>query len=222
MATQPNQGSNGSTHTSDPGGESRARDLALQAREKAGAVADQYVERARSGVEDTMSRAASELGTVANALRQCGSDMAERENAMILPYVEQVADQVDRLSSFLENRRVDDLARDVEGFARRNPAVFLGACFGVGILAARFLKSRGDEMNRIGYNADSGFTPSYQTFDNRSVASAGAYDANSAASYTEPDRGTSYSGGGAAYSGELRGVQGSTDRTVGGNPDRNR
>jgi len=33
------------------------------------------------------------------------------------------------------------MARDLESFARRNPALFIGAAFGVGFLVARFLKS---------------------------------------------------------------------------------
>ena len=33
------------------------------------------------------------------------------------------------------------MARDLESFARRNPAIFIGAAFGVGFLVARFLKS---------------------------------------------------------------------------------
>src|SRR5688572_13547272 len=97
MATTPNQGttggalgdtsvssagaSTGSTYSSDndTGNETRARELALKARDKATEVASPYVDRAVSGLESTMVRAASELGSVANALRQCGSDMNSRE-----------------------------------------------------------------------------------------------------------------------------------------------
>ena len=268
MATSPNQGnagntaygttgassgaasSTGTTYTSDmdTGAESRTRDLALQAKEKAREVVEPYAERARSGIEDTMARAASELGTVANALRACGSDMNTRENAMILPYVEQVADQVDRLSSFLETRRIDDLARDAEAFARRNPAVFLGACFGVGILAARFLKSRQDGLSPrytdTGYNTSGGYNTarSYQTYDNRSASTDGGWVAYGEARYTEPASGGYTAGandrsgydaqrpsvdsgisgtGGAAYSGGFRGTEGTTDRTVDNSSTRN-
>ena len=197
----------GNTYTSDTdiGTETRARELATQARDKAKQMAEPYAERARSSIEDKMARAASELGTVANALRQCGSDMNTRENAMLLPYVEQAADQVDRLSSFLENRRIDDLARDAEAFARRNPAVFLGAMFGVGILAARFLKARPDPYAarltdsgyNTNYNTSSGYSAGtnssrgYQTSDNRSASSDGGWVAYGEATYVERDTGLS-------------------------------
>lgn len=202
-------GTTGTTGTSgaDIGQETRARELALQARERAGEFVGQYTDRARSGIEDTMTRAASELGTVASALRQC-SDQNTANNAMLLPYVNQVADQVDRLSQFLETRRVDDLARDVESFARRNPAVFLGACFGVGILAARFLKASRPESYGSTWSDSgaTGYQPSYNTVDNRSATSDGGWVAYGEATYTEPDN--TINGGGASYSGPLRGTQG--------------
>src|SRR5687767_9706757 len=238
MAIQPNQTAGGSasfgdggvsstagntgaglgsaTSDTDIGTETRARELALQARERAGEFVGQYKDRARSGVEDTMTRAANELGTVANALRQCASDANTRNDGMILPYVEQVADQVDRLSQFLETRRVDDLARDVEGFARRNPAVFLGACFGVGILAARFLKASrppgyGSTLSDTAYAGNTPYTPTYRTEDHRSATTDGGWVAYGEASYTEPEptrTNDMINGGGASYSGPMRGTQG--------------
>lgn len=178
------------TADTDIGTESRARELALQARERAGEFVGEYTDRARSGIEDTMTRVSSELGSVASALRQC-SDGNTSENAMLMPYVNQVADQVDRLSQFLETRRVDDLARDVEGFARRNPAVFLGACFGVGILAARFLKASrpdyGPAVTDNGYNAGYDTAAGYTSTDRRSATTDGGWVAYGEATYIEPE-----------------------------------
>jgi hypothetical protein len=39
------------------------------------------------------------------------------------------------------------MARDIEGYARRNPAVFLGVAFGAGVLLSRFLKAGTSEQN---------------------------------------------------------------------------
>jgi hypothetical protein len=182
--------------------------LKQEARDKAGEFVGRARERASSGIEDTMVRAASELGSVANALRQCGSDMSNREDAMLAPYLERVADQVERVSGFLESRSVNDLARDVQSFARRNPAVFLGACFGVGVLAARFLKSSRPQLP-VPYDQGP-YGESSIRFDQGTTGRVGYGEAT----YTEPastDRtandGFGSSGGG-AYSGPFRGTTG--------------
>lgn len=174
--------------------------LKAEVKEKAGEIVGRARERTTSRVEDTLVRAAGEMHTVASALRQCGTDLNTGRDGVLAPYVEQVADQVDRLSGFLETRSVDDLARDVQSFARRNPAVFLGACFGLGVLAARFLKSAPPPLP-VTY--DSG--PYGETFT-ASLERTGYGEAT----YTEPVTDTSYtpSGGGAAYSGPLRGTTG--------------
>ena len=51
-----------------------------------------------------------------------------------------------RLESFsrsLDGKDLDGVVRDVETFARRNPAAFLGSAVAIGFLASRFLKSSG-------------------------------------------------------------------------------
>jgi hypothetical protein len=150
-----NDASSGAVYsdTAAENGPSGTGRLKAEVKQQAAQLTSRARERATSGIEDTLSRAAGELHTVANALRQCGNDMNSDRDGVLTPYVEQVADQVNRLSGFLENRSVDDIAREVQGFARRNPAVFLGACFGIGVLAARFLKSSKPQLPVV-YQAD--------------------------------------------------------------------
>jgi hypothetical protein len=61
----------------------------------------------------------------------------------VAQYVEQAADRIEQFSSRLRDRDLGDLMRDADRFARRQPAVFIGAAFMVGVLAARFFKSSG-------------------------------------------------------------------------------
>jgi hypothetical protein len=63
-------------------------------------------------------------------------------------YGDSLAKQVEQVSTYLEQKDLRDVLKDVEGFARRNPAVFIGGAFALGILAARFLKSSGDSSSR--------------------------------------------------------------------------
>jgi len=63
-------------------------------------------------------------------------------------YTETLSQQVEKLSGYLERQDLSGLMSDVERFARRNPAIFLGGAFALGILAARFLKSSTPAPNR--------------------------------------------------------------------------
>ena len=151
MAIQPNDAFNtttgtGSSSTGMPGGlRDDNRDVKAQVQEKAEELMGRAGESARSRIDDGRHQAARELGSVASALKQCGTDIDHDRTAMLTPYINRVADQVERFSTYIDSHTPEDIARNVENFARRNPAVFLGSCFALGMVAARFLKaSRSD------------------------------------------------------------------------------
>jgi hypothetical protein len=61
---------------------------------------------------------------------------------------------------YLHGKDLDRIVGDVEHFARSQPLMFIGGAFGLGLLAARFLKSTpqaamGDGMNQWGQGSDS-------------------------------------------------------------------
>jgi glucan phosphorylase len=129
-----------------------AKDAAEEAQQKAGKLTDevksQAIEiteeakvQAKSVIEDRKDIAARELGSVAEAFRQTSSTLREQDQAMFAQYSNRVADQVERVSSYLEDRNLDDMIHDSEDFARRQPELFIGGAFTLGLLAARFLKS---------------------------------------------------------------------------------
>ena len=69
---------------------------------------------------------------------------------MVAAYTQGVADKIEQLASALRGRDLPQLARDVEQLARRQPALFIGGAFSVGLIAARFMKSsanRGAEQS---------------------------------------------------------------------------
>jgi hypothetical protein len=70
-----------------------------------------------------------------------GLDAATRGLAELM---DRAAEQVDRASDYLYENEVKDLVRDLEGFARRRPALFVGGSLAAGFLLARFLKSSGE------------------------------------------------------------------------------
>ncbi len=97
-------------------------------------------EQVQTHLDGQKTRAAESLSGVAQSLRTTSRQLTEAP-AGLGGFVQQAADHVDGLARYLENSEVGDLVDDVEDFARRSPAVFLGGAFVLGMLGARFLKS---------------------------------------------------------------------------------
>ena len=119
----------------------RSQEVARQGQQKASEYAEQGREQAKGQIATQKERASSELQGIAQALQQTGSQLREQDQGSIGQYAEQAADQVGRLSDFLSEKDSEELISEVEDFARNKPAVFLGAAFAAGAVAARFLKS---------------------------------------------------------------------------------
>ena len=129
--------------TSDPATTSKdsatnASSVLDQAKTVASNVAGQAKDLITHSVGDQQEKSAGDLGNVAKALRQTSKQL---DGNIASPYVGQVADQVDRAAEFLRTANVKEVVGSVESFARREPLLFLGGAFALGILGARFLKS---------------------------------------------------------------------------------
>ncbi len=96
---------------------------------------------ARSRIDSGRREAAYTLSSVASSLQQSGGQLRSDQQNLASDYVQRTADQIDRFARYVENKDVGEIVTDVEKFARERPAVFLGAAFALGIVAARFLKS---------------------------------------------------------------------------------
>lgn len=109
-------------------------------------------EKATAQLTSQKDKATSGLGTVAQAVRQSTQQLRNEQHDTLAGYVESAADQIDRLSRKLRDKDVGELFRDAQALARRQPAVFIGSAFALGLLGARFLKSssRPDEDDRRG------------------------------------------------------------------------
>lgn len=94
-----------------------------------------------SGVNTQKARAADGLGSVAQALRQSSNQLRSKDPGMPVQYISTAADRIERFSDYLRSSSVGDMMNEVEQFARRQPAVFIGGAMMLGLLGARFLKS---------------------------------------------------------------------------------
>ena len=100
-------------------------------------------DKAYEQIDSQKERATGTLGAVAGAVRNATQELRESGQTGLAGYVNRAADEIDRWTSRLRDQDLDDAVREVQQFARRKPAIFLGVAFGAGVLAARFFKSSG-------------------------------------------------------------------------------
>lgn len=123
-----------------------ARSLVDHAKETAGQAYDAVSDKAVTKLDEQKSTLSEGLSSVADSVRQVGQNLGSSQSGTGLTeaaakYSNTAAQKLEDVAGYFESRNVREMARDLESFARRNPAIFLGAAFGLGLLAARFLKS---------------------------------------------------------------------------------
>ncbi|HEX5828912.1 MAG TPA: hypothetical protein VFY23_15415 [Candidatus Limnocylindrales bacterium] len=183
--------------SSSSGSGDRLQDAASGVVDRVAGTAQQQV---GTQVNSQLSHGADVLGQVSRAIRQSGEQLRE-EQPQIATFADTAAQQVDKVGDFLRQTDFPGLVREAEGFARRQPAVFLGGAMALGILASRFLKASpqggsqygGSEMGR-------GFRSGYGS----------GYGAYGGSGYS----GSSYGAGGMGYVGGTGGT-GSAGSTYG-------
>lgn len=123
-----------------------ARGIYDQAKETAGQAFGKVSEQATTQIDTQKENLVRGLTSVADSIRQMGENLRGGEQqtpiaGFTAKYGDSLATQVEQVSNYLEKKDLREVVKDVETFARRNPAVFIGGAFALGIVAARFLKS---------------------------------------------------------------------------------
>jgi len=141
-----------------------AQQTVQEGRRMAGDMMDQARDQIKSSVITQKDRAAESLDSITSALLTMADTMNEQQHPMLGQCTSSAAELVDGVTGYLKARDVDEIIHDVEGYARRNPAVFLGTAFALGFMAARFLKSssgatyaRSDSSSQGTYDTQSSY-----------------------------------------------------------------
>jgi hypothetical protein len=115
-----------------------------------GGVAQKIREQANARLSSQKDRALDGVGGVTQAIRKTTQSLRDQQHDTIARYVEDVIGQVDRVTQNLRQKDVGELIGDAQRLARRQPAVFVGGAFALGLLAARLLKSSPPNRHRAG------------------------------------------------------------------------
>jgi hypothetical protein len=107
---------------------------------------DTMATKAKSSIEERKSDLSAGLKTMADSVRDVGGQMRTKgkQNQMTevaSRYSNKAAIALENVADYFQRKDLRAIMRDTEDFARRNPAIFLGGAFALGLLAARFVKS---------------------------------------------------------------------------------
>ena len=122
-------------------GAASVQEVASQVQQTIGTTFEQARQQGIGHLDAQKDKAAETVGGVAQALRQTGSHLREGNQDFVADVVDRAASELEQFSGQLRDQDVDQLLQDVEGFARRQPAVFVGGAVMLGLFAARFLRS---------------------------------------------------------------------------------
>ena len=112
-----------------------------QAQDQALKLVDTARQQATSQIGMQQQRLAGTLNTVATALHDASREMRKQDEGPIADYVDTAATQVEHFANTLREQDLEQLMTMTAQFARRQPALFLGAAFALGFAATRFIKS---------------------------------------------------------------------------------
>jgi len=131
-------------------------EVTQEAKNRAGEVKDKVMAQAQEaktraqaeaekGFEQGKSRVVSQVSSVAHAFRKTSEQLREEDQEDLAGYTERIAEQVEKVSDYLEGKGLRGAMDDLETLARQRPSLFVGGALVVGLVAARFLRSSSPE-----------------------------------------------------------------------------
>jgi ElaB/YqjD/DUF883 family membrane-anchored ribosome-binding protein len=132
----------------------QVQEAASTAQEKASELREQGSQRLREQVDQHSTQVGQQIRSLAEELRRSGNELRQRDgNSNAAQLTSQAAGRLERLGSYLEELRGDDVVGDIESFARRRPWMLAGLGLLAGAAAARFMKAS-SEQRYEGHRAD--------------------------------------------------------------------
>ena len=103
-------------------------------------VASQATDKLKDAVDDRKSSSAEYVGSLADTMRRAAREF-DNDLPIAGTYIRKAAAQVEGVSDTIRTGNLNDLVRNAQSFARRQPTAFLGIAVLAGFGVVRFLKS---------------------------------------------------------------------------------
>jgi gas vesicle protein len=103
-------------------------------------IASQASDKLKDAVNDRKSASAEYVGDLAETMRRAAREF-DKDLPIAGTYIRKAALQIEGVSNHIRNGNLNDVVRNAQSFARRQPTAFLGLAVLAGFGAVRFLKS---------------------------------------------------------------------------------
>lgn len=115
-------------------------EAAQETKQTAGHLAERASETGFQQVDQRRGQAADAVDHVAQSIRKVSHDL-EMQQPAIANVADTAADQAERLAGYLRRTDARQMLDTVQGYARRQPLLFVGGAFLAGLAASRLMKS---------------------------------------------------------------------------------
>lgn len=122
-------------------------------------IASQAGEKVQQAVKDQRGAGAEYVGNLANTLRRAAREF-EPDIPIAATYIRKAASQVELVSETVRAGNFNEIVRNAQSFARRQPTAFLGLSVLAGFGVIRFLKSSADQNDNLRTSSSNQASPS--------------------------------------------------------------
>src|SRR3990170_3063264 len=133
-----------------------------QAGESVGHLAERAADIGLQQADRGKEQAAMGISHVADSIRRVSMDM-QGEQPQIASVAETAADQAERIATYLQQTDAREIISKVEDVARRQPLIFLGGAFLLGVAASRFIKAASGASTQASTGYQSGKAGGYRS-----------------------------------------------------------
>jgi hypothetical protein len=116
-------------------------------RERVGPIAEQVKEQASAITQQQMTSAAEGLESAAGAVNAVGDRLRESNLGDLSHYTALAADQIEKAATWLRTTTPEEIARNVEDFAKKQPEVFIAGALALGLTGLRLLRGTSQDSD---------------------------------------------------------------------------
>ncbi len=109
-------------------------------RERVSPIAEQVTDQASAVAQQQMSSAAEGLDSAAGAVNAVGDRLRDSDLGALSQYTDLAAEQIEKAAAWLRTTTPEEIARNVEDFAKKQPELFAAAAVALGLIGLRFLR----------------------------------------------------------------------------------
>lgn len=149
IGTDPMSGTYADTAGGMNGGQHPLAEAGQEATQSVGMLAERATGLGLQQADKAREQAATGLEQMTESIRRVSMDL-EAEQPQIANVVTTAADQAERIADYLRTTDARQIISTVEDVARRQPLLFLGGAFALGLAASRLLKAAGGQTGSTG------------------------------------------------------------------------